>query len=76
MQLAKFEYFVLHDDFDSLMKDEFYQFHLKTEKFFCFLSSQIVAFLFLFVSLLIPSSDLFFYLNKMRLMDCKSYKII
>ena len=25
MQLAKFEYFVLHDDFDSLMKDEFYQ---------------------------------------------------
>ena len=25
MQLAKFEYFVLTDDFDQLMRDEFYQ---------------------------------------------------
>ena len=25
MQLAKFEYFVLTDDFDKLMRDEFYQ---------------------------------------------------
>lgn len=25
MQLAKFEYFVLTDDFDILMRDEFYQ---------------------------------------------------
>lgn len=24
MQLAKFEYFVLTDDFDQLMRDEFY----------------------------------------------------
>lgn len=25
MQLAKFEYFVLNDDFDALMREEFYQ---------------------------------------------------
>jgi len=25
MQLAKFEYFVLNDDFDQLMREEFYQ---------------------------------------------------
>jgi len=24
MQLAKFEYFVLNDDFDELMREEFY----------------------------------------------------
>lgn len=25
MQLAKFEYFVLNDDFEALMREEFYQ---------------------------------------------------
>jgi len=25
MQIAKFEYFVLNDDFDALMREEFYQ---------------------------------------------------